>query len=588
MAIRGFNRIRLLRALVLLATCCLFLIIQNLANRYHNSVYQLTPYSELTATYEATIASVSIQENILLVDYQNCFEESEKAAEAAAAQDEGDEEDGRAQIELRKRGTPPAKWTSPAALIASSSRRANAATTTTRKTSTSTSTVTSNLNSTASTSSSSSSLKDLYLLQSWLNASFAFQGRGDAAGSSEDYRSLLERFNLSSLAAHFDPVRRLADKYLYLSLRHVEQLDTILRHNFSADGVVNPVDASIDLRRGGRRGLSEFADITRIRHGAQSCEKGGKVCKRKQQQKNNTYGAALTAVVFVITKPDDFAIRQRIRDTWGSQFSASANSPIRLYFAFGREPALANESAPLPDPEALELSELRVAEEAAQHGDIVQWAFADGYYRLTIKSVAILRWASVYCPRVPALFKIDADCLLNYDALRRFSAAVARNQTATGGYYIYGNLWRGAPVLRSAKSKFYTSFLDYPQPVYPDYAGGAWYLAGPQLPLFMFRVAVLHSMPALLWEDLYVTGIVAEKLIHGGSRFPLTRHYMVGFDYNIDPAKFDYCAFNRSIILSQAFNEDNLPEMWARVTRRTMIGRKRREAALNGECTVDW
>lgn len=315
--------------------------------------------------------------------------------------------------------------------------------------------------------------------------------------------------------------------------------------------MVNPVDASIDLRRGGRRGvhsttikstaanpshfttttssssfssyklptttsssspppltnlkLSEFADITRIRHGAQSCEEGWKGGGRESSSnKNNTYGAALTAVVFVITKPDDFAIRQRIRDTWGSQFSASANSPIRLYFAFGREPALANESAPLPDPEALELSELRVAEEAAQYGDIVQWAFADGYYRLTIKSVAILRWASVYCPRVPALFKIDADCLLNYDALRRFSAAVARNQTATGGYYIYGNLWRGAPVLRSAKSKFYTSFLDYPQPVYPDYAGGAWYLAGPQLPLFMFRVAVLHSMPALLWEGLCV------------------------------------------------------------------------------------
>ena len=575
-------------------------------------MYQLTPYSELTATYEATIASVSIQENILLVDYQNCFEESEKAAEAAAAQDEDDEEDGESSNRAQKKNS-----TSKVDLAGCLNRllleasrleeeeerrrqlaeHQTAATTTTRKTSTSTSTVTSNLNSTASTSSSSSSLKDLYLLQSWLNASFAFQGKGGAAGgdkgvseskkansihhhhhhhqSSEDYSSLLERFNLSSLAAHFDPVRRLAgnetvetflslsktlikpfflfcaDKYLYLSLRHVEQLDTILRHNFSADGVVNPVDASIDLRRG-RRGvhstikstaanpshfttttssssstfssyklpttspsspppltnlkLSEFADITRIRHGAQSCEEGWK--GGRENKKNNTYGAALTAVVFVITKPDDFAIRQRIRDTWGGQFStaAPANSPIRLYFAFGREPALANESAPLPDLEALELSELRVAEEAAQHGDIVQWAFADGYYRLTIKSVAILRWASVYCPRVPALFKIDADCLLNYDALRRFSAAVARNQTATGGYYIYGNLWRGAPVLRSAKSKFYTSFLDYPQPVYPDYAGGAWYLAGPQLPLFMFRVAVLHSMPALLWEGLCALG----------------------------------------------------------------------------------
>ena len=215
-------------------------------------MYQLTPYSELTATYEATIASVSIQENILLVDYQNCFEESEKAAEAAAAaaQDEGDEEDGESSNRAQKKNS-----TSKVDLAGCLNRllleasrleeeeeerkrqladhqTAAAATTTTRKTSTSTSTVTSNLNSTASTSSSSSSLKDLYLLQSWLNASFAFQGKGGAAGgdkgvseskkansihhhhhhhqSSEDYSSLLERFNLSSLAAHFDPVRRLA------------------------------------------------------------------------------------------------------------------------------------------------------------------------------------------------------------------------------------------------------------------------------------------------------------------------------------------------------------------------------------------
>lgn len=216
-------------------------------------MYQLTPYSELTATYEATIASVSIQENILLVDYQNCFEESEKAAAeaaAAAAQDEGDEEDGESSNRAQKKRNSTSKVDLAGCLnrlLLEASRleeeeeerkrqladhqTAAAATTTTRKTSTSTSTVTSNLNSTASTASSSSSLKDLYLLQSWLNASFAFQGKGGAAGdkgvteskkansihhhhhhhqSSEDYHSLLERFNLSSLAAHFDPVRRLA------------------------------------------------------------------------------------------------------------------------------------------------------------------------------------------------------------------------------------------------------------------------------------------------------------------------------------------------------------------------------------------
>lgn len=297
-------------------------------------------------------------------------------------------------------------------------------------------------------------------------------------------------------------------------------MDTILRHNFSADVWVNPVDASIDRRR--RRDsihahqndqkfsvtssssssqtpltnlkLSEFVDTTRLRHGARSCD--------ENNAGTRTYGADLTAIVFVITKPDDYHIRSLIRSTWGKQFTGP-DSTIRLYFAFGLDPALANTSVPQPNPEKEELDEARVGEESATYGDIVQWAFADGYYRLTIKSVAILRWASVYCPRVPVLFKVDADCLLNYDALKRFSLAVAQNRTNSGGnYYIYGNLWRRAAVLRSAKSKFFTSFFDYPQPIYPDYVGGPWYLAGPQLPLFMFRVAVLHSMPALLWEGL--------------------------------------------------------------------------------------
>ncbi len=179
------------------------------------------------------------------MDYQNCFEESEKAAEAAA-QDEGDEDDKESSNRAQKRNSTSKMDLAGCLnrLLLEASRleeeeerrrqlaeHQTAATTTTRKTSTSTSTVTSNLNSTASTASSSSSLKDLYLLQSWLNASFAFQGKGGAAGdkgvteskkansihhhhhhhqSSEDYHSLLERFNLSSLAAHFDPVRRLA------------------------------------------------------------------------------------------------------------------------------------------------------------------------------------------------------------------------------------------------------------------------------------------------------------------------------------------------------------------------------------------
>lgn len=369
------------------------------------------------------------------------------------------------------------------------------------------------------------------------------------------------------------------DKYLYLTLKHVEQLDKILRINYSQ--VNNPVDAEIDRRRrtSGRLTnlkLSEFADITQVRYGAQSCDTTGQ------------YGAGLTAVVFVITKPDDFKIRSLIRKTWATKFAEKA-STVKLYFTFGLDPALANSTATL-NAYKDELDDMLVREESAQFGDIIQWQFPDGYYRLTIKSVAILRWASVYCPRVPVIFKIDADCVLNYDNLVRFSRSVIANHTATGNYYIYGNLWRGAGVIRSAKSKFFTSFRDYPQRSYPDYVGGPWYLAGPELPLFMFRIAVLHAMPALLWEDLYVTGIIGQKLID--AKFPLQRRYMYGFDYNIDPDKLDYCMYNRSIIMTQAFNEDNLEELWQRVKRKTKLladyATSSGKSVHLARCTIDW
>lgn len=67
------NRTRLFRIVVLFAILSTLLLIQNLATRYHSSVYQLTPFNELQATYESTIATVSTNENIVLIDYKKCL-----------------------------------------------------------------------------------------------------------------------------------------------------------------------------------------------------------------------------------------------------------------------------------------------------------------------------------------------------------------------------------------------------------------------------------------------------------------------------------------------------------------------------------
>ena len=343
-------------------------------------------------------------------------------------------------------------------------------------------------------------------------------------------------------------------------MKHVYQLDRILQLNYSSLSVDNPIDRDIDQRRA--RGkwtnlkLSEFVGITHIRYGDRSCD--------------FSYGSNLTAIAFVITKPNDFRIRSLIRETWGKPF-AKTQSSVRLYFAFGQMnySSLRNSYDDNKNTNAIpmEFMDQLIRKESEKFGDIIQWAFDDGYYRLTIKSMAILRWASIYCPRVPVVFKIDADCMVNYDNLVRFTReAVMPNftQQEQQHYAIYGNLWRGAGVIRSTQSKFFTSFRDYPLRKYPDYVGGPWYLAGRQLPLFMFRMAILHAMPALLWEDLYITGIVAQKLIDA-QLFPLERYYLTGFEYNVDLDKLDYCLYNRSLILTQAFNEENLKTLWQRI-----------------------
>lgn len=116
------------------------------------------------------------------------------------------------------------------------------------ETATTTKKSTASLNSTTTTTATSnSSLKDLYLLQSWLNASFAIGGgrgrgastrknvlskkakdkslkakvipdkskissstsKGNSSASQHQYYSLLKHFNLTSLAPNFDPVNRL-------------------------------------------------------------------------------------------------------------------------------------------------------------------------------------------------------------------------------------------------------------------------------------------------------------------------------------------------------------------------------------------
>lgn len=339
----------------------------------------------------------------------------------------------------------------------------------------------------------------------------------------------------------------------------------------------SPVEVNIHHRRqkGQQTSLkaSEFAPITRIRYGAQMCDK-------------LFYGGNLSVIIFVITKPEDFQIRSLIRSTWGKQFQQDS-SPTRLYFCFGETSEQKFTSKPYYSKEMVDVL---IRKENDLFGDVIQWMFEDGYYRLTIKSLAIVRWASVYCPLVSNVFKVDADHLVNYDNLIRFCDFL-KNKSATYtnhpvllddgdidlnntyNFTVYGKIWQKAKVIRSHKSKFFTSFYDYSNQLYPDYIGGPWFLTRTTHALLLYSMSVYHSMPALLWEDLYLTGIVGQNLLL--SHVPFDRKQMSGFQYDMKATLIDSCRYNQSIIFTQTINEFNLVPIWNQIHNHTLTSTKK-------------
>ena len=101
-------------------------------------------------------------------------------------------------------------------------------------------------------------------------------------------------------------------------------------------------------------------------------------------------------VTVVSSAPDNFYNREQIRKTWGQ-----GNN---VYFLLG---ATGPRLQPL------------IADEARQHGDIIQGTFVDSYRNLTFKQVMGLLWAGSHCPGVKYILKTDDDVFVNTQQLEK-------------------------------------------------------------------------------------------------------------------------------------------------------------------------
>ena len=113
----------------------------------------------------------------------------------------------------------------------------------------------------------------------------------------------------------------------------------------------------------------------------------------------------------------------------------------------------------------------------------------------------LLKWYNQKCSHVPYLLKCDDDVFLNTKNLHNLVSKITVDDVLIG-YLSCGN----KPV-RDTKSKWYIPESIYAEDYFPPYLIGPGYLMSASAAQKLFRAA--RHVPWFIWEDVYLTGMVA-------------------------------------------------------------------------------
>ncbi|KAG8147715.1 hypothetical protein E2320_022623 [Naja naja] len=211
-------------------------------------------------------------------------------------------------------------------------------------------------------------------------------------------------------------------------------------------------------------------------------------------------------LVLVPSAPGHAARRAAVRRSWGGARVAGGHS-VHTVFTVGLPGDVAQQAA--------------LEREAAEHGDLLQARFADTYRNLTLKTLAMLGWATTRCPTARFLLKADDDMFLNLPALVRHLQQLAGPPAAYLGY-VYSHV---API-HNPHSRHYVPTLLYPEPAFPPYcSGSAYVLSAPAAAAVLGAARLLPLLPV---EDVFVglcthhAGIAPHHLNHmaGATHYP--------------------------------------------------------------------
>ena len=142
----------------------------------------------------------------------------------------------------------------------------------------------------------------------------------------------------------------------------------------------------------------------------------------------------------------------------------------------------------------------QINEEAARYHDIVQENFVDSYKNLSIKSVAMAKWVSKFCPNATFLIKSDTDVSIRPHVLVR---AMQRQYNVHRDFMI--GIRRKYKPRRNPLSKWYVPSDTYQEVNYPEFVLGPTYGYTVNAAASIYN-ASMH-LPLFSLEDVFVTGM---------------------------------------------------------------------------------
>lgn len=178
--------------------------------------------------------------------------------------------------------------------------------------------------------------------------------------------------------------------------------------------------------------------------------------------------------------------RQTTRNTWAKE---AVNNSLKVIFVIG-----------LPEDEE---TQEELENESDEYNDMLQFGFNDNYYNLTLKAISILRWITRNCKNSDYVLKTDDDVLVNVKRLKKmFDNKEFRNGLTGRVLNTYSN--------RVSGHKWFMPKKLYPRNRY-QLLWGFSYVMSKKTIKKLYKTISNYSGPVLDIDDLFITGVIAEK-----------------------------------------------------------------------------